>query len=422
MLIKKYLCKNCDIGFSCLFYVFISLISQLFLNSIAIRNSAKNYYIFLIFKEYFLSLRKISLRKISFMDNPFKFGSLVDAPYFTDRVKELDYIVQFLKSENHLILISPRRFGKSSLVKKAVKQTERPYIWLNMQSVLSKEDFAAKLLKALLNEYKLEKLKYYLRNFHVVPSVNMNPMTDEFTVSFQPSTDNGVTALEDVMDMLQKVSTPDRKLIVVLDEFQSILEIDKHLDRQLRAIMQEQVGINYIFLGSQESMMTDIFENVKSPFYHFGMLMRLSKIPYNDFKHFLTERLAEIGGSTLADEILSFTGCHPYYTQELAFAVWNNLAVDNQEKDVIHSSIEDIITIHDLDYERLWLNFNKTDKYVMVVISEGSNPVQDRKLPTSTLTSATLRLSKKGYIIRTEQYEIEDPFFKEWILKNVVRG
>lgn len=61
------------------------------------------------------------------MENPFKFGSLVDAPYFTDRVKELDYIVQFLKSENHLVLMSPRRLGKSSLVKKAVVQTQRPY-------------------------------------------------------------------------------------------------------------------------------------------------------------------------------------------------------------------------------------------------------------------------------------------------------
>ena len=358
------------------------------------------------------------------MENPFKFGSLVDSPYFTDRVKELDYIVQFLKSENHLILMSPRRFGKSSLVKKAVSEARRPFIWLNMQSVLSREDFAAKLLKAILKEYKFEKVKYYLRNFHVVPSVNMNPMTDEFSVSFQPSTDNGVTALEDVMDMLQKVSTPERKLIVVFDEFQSILEIDKHLDKQLRAIMQEQSGINYIFLGSQESMMTDIFENVKSPFYHFGMLMRLSKIPYEDFKEFIAERLAEVCsmGEMLSDEILSFTGCHPYYTQELAFAVWNNLCAGKAGDDIIHLSINDIIAIHDLDYERLWLNFNKTDKYVMVVICEGNNPVQDRKLPTSTLTSATLRLSKKGYIIRTEQYEIEDPFFKEWILKNVVRG
>lgn len=353
------------------------------------------------------------------MENPFKFGSLVDTPYFTDRVKELDYITQFLRSKNHLILISPRRFGKSSLVKKAVAQTGRPYIWLNMQSVLSKEDLAGKLLKALLNEYNLEKLKYYLRNFHVIPSVNMNPLTDEFTVTFTPSTDNGATAIEDVMNMLQKVSTPDRRLIVVFDEFQSILEIDNHLDKQMRAIMQEQTGINYIFLGSQESMMTDIFENVKSPFYHFGMLMRLSKIPYKDFKVFLTERLFD--NETIADKILAFTSCHPYYTQELAFAVWNKLESGCKE-DIIRQAINEIITIHDLDYERLWMNFNKTDKYVMAVVSEGNNPSQDKKLPTSTMTSATLRLAKKGYVIRTEQYEIEDPFFKEWILKNILKG
>ena len=328
------------------------------------------------------------------MENPFKFGSLVDAPYFTDRVKELNYIVQFLKSENHLVLMSPRRFGKSSLVKKAVAQTQRPYLWLNMQAVLSKEDFAAKLLKELLNQFKLEKMKHYLRNFRIVPSINMNPMTDELSVSFQPSTDNGTTAIEDVLNTIQKVSTPQNKLIVVFDEFQSILEIDKNMDKQLRSIMQEQTGINYIFLGSQESMMTDIFERVKSPFYHFGMLMRLNKIPYEDFKSYIADRMKDVSEqpTQIADEILAFTNCHPYYTQQLSFAVWNNLVAGKNE-DVLQLAIEDIITTHDLDYERLWLNFNKTDKYVMVSICEGNNPAQDRNQPTSTMTSALLRLT-----------------------------
>ena len=355
------------------------------------------------------------------MNNPFKFGSLVDAPYFTDRVRELEYIVQFLNSENHLILISPRRFGKSSLVKKAVTKTGRPYLWLNMQAVLSKEDLATKLLKAILNQYKFEKIKHFLRNFRVIPSVNINPMTDEMTVSFQPSADNGTTEIEDVMALLQKVSTADNKLIVVFDEFQSILEMDKNIDRQLRSIMQEQTGINYIFLGSQESMMSDIFESVKSPFYHFGMLMRLSKIPYADFKDYLTERLGPVTDNPeqLSDDILSFTGCHPYYTHELAFAVWNKLSMSKTEN-VLDVSINDIIATHDLDYERLWLNFNKTDKYAMMSICMGNNPVQDRKIPTSTMTSAILRLTKKGYIFRGNQYEVEDPFFCKWILRNML--
>ena len=355
------------------------------------------------------------------MNNPFKFGSLVDAPYFTDRVEELEYIVQFLKSENHLVLMSPRRFGKSSLVKKAVEKTQRPYIWLNMQSVFGKDDFAAKLLKALLKQYKLENIKYHIRNFRVIPSVNINPMTDEVSVSFQPMADNGTTAMEDVMAMLQKVSTPGNKLIVVFDEFQSILEVDKNMDKQLRAIMQEQTGVNYIFLGSQESMMTDIFERVKSPFYHFGMLMRLNKIPYDDFKEYLIDRFAPLTNDAglIADKILYITGCHPYYTQELAFTVWNNLSLGKDE-DIIRLAEEDIVATHDLDYERLWLNFNKTDKYVIISICCGKNPVQDRTVPTSTVTSAIVRLAKKGYIIRSDQYELEDPFFKMWIIRNMI--
>ena len=129
--------------------------------------------------------------------------------------------------------------------------------------------------------------------------------------------------------------------------------------------------------------------------------------------------LKDVAAGSPVASFNSFTSCHPYYTQQLSFAVWNNLVAGKNE-DVLQLAIEDIITTHDLDYERLWLNFNKTDKYVMVSICEGNNPAQDRNQPTSTMTSALLRLSKKGYIIRSDRYEIEDPFFRKWILKNMI--
>ncbi len=250
------------------------------------------------------------------MDNPFKFGTLVDEPYFTDRVEELARIGQFLKSENHLVLISPRRYGKSSLVRKAVRESGRPYVWVNMQQVLSREDFAAKLLKSIFKQYKMEKVKHFLRNFRVLPSVSVNPMTDEMSVTFQPA------VFEDSMALLGEVSSAEHRLVVVFDEFQDILEIDKHIDRELRAIMQEQANINYILLGSQESMMTDIFERPKSPFYHFGMLMRLNKIPQEDFLRYLQDRLSPVtvNSEEIARKILNFTDNHPYYTQQLASA------------------------------------------------------------------------------------------------------
>ena len=81
------------------------------------------------------------------MENPFKFGTIVEEEFFTDRVQEVEYISHFIDSANHLILISPRRFGKSSVVRKAVKQTKRPSISINLHEVVSVSDFAAKVLR-----------------------------------------------------------------------------------------------------------------------------------------------------------------------------------------------------------------------------------------------------------------------------------
>lgn len=353
------------------------------------------------------------------MQNPFKFGTLVDEPYFTDRTKELQSILQFLQSENHLILISPRRYGKSSLVSKAVGMTGRPCVWMNMQQVVSREDFAAKLLKSIFKQFKFEKVKYLLRNFRVMPTVSINPMTDAVSVSFQPLVDSSAV-FEDSLELLEKVSSPENKLIVVFDEFQDVLEIDKHIDKELRSIMQQQKGLNYIMLGSQESMMTDIFERPKSPFYHFGMLMRLNKIPREDFLAYIESRLAKITkkSTEIATGIIDFTGNHPYYSQQLAFTIWDMITLGEEDDNIIDKAIGDIVQAHDLDFERLWLTFNKTDQLVTRLTCQGTNPVQSRIMPTSTITSSIKRLVKKGYIIRLEKdkYTMEDPFFRRWII------
>ena len=89
------------------------------------------------------------------MENPFKFGSIVENEFFTDRVQEVAYIRQFIESRNHLVLISPRRFGKSSVVLKAVKQAKRQYITLNLQEITSVSDLAAKLLRELYRTHPL---------------------------------------------------------------------------------------------------------------------------------------------------------------------------------------------------------------------------------------------------------------------------
>ena len=351
------------------------------------------------------------------MENPFKFGTIVEEEYFTDRVKEVEFICQFIKSANHLILISPRRFGKSSVVTKALKQSGRKSITVNLQQVTSVADLSAKLLREFFKINPFERVRHLFTHFRIIPTLSTNALTGTMDVSFQPGVD-GNMLLEDVMSLLENAYKGKNRLVVVFDEFQEILELDSNLDKKMRAIMQTQNNINYILLGSQESMMTDIFERKKSPFYHFGQLMRLQKLPRQDFHRYLSERLASCFKDScdeLANEILDYTDCQPYYTQQLASNIWQIGMLQPETKDIIKTAVKQIVTTHGLDYERLWINFNRTNKWIMQRLALNA-PLQTGEQRTSTVYSALKRLQKDGYVIYSDRYEIEDPFFKEWII------
>lgn len=352
------------------------------------------------------------------MENPFKFGTIVEAEHFTDRKDEVRYLCEFFKSVNHLVLISPRRFGKSSLVAKAISQSERKSITVNIQQVTSVADLATKLLREFFKVHPLEKVRHMIKHFRIIPTLSTNALTGSMEVSFRPGVDSTML-LEDVMDLIEETHSEEDRIIIVLDEFQEILELEPRLDKKLRAIMQTQRHINYIILGSQESMMTDIFEKKKSPFYHFGQLMRLGKLPREDFHRYLTERLSNCftdDCAELANRILDYTGCHPYYTQQLASNVWQIKMLQPEEEHIIEAAIERIVTTHSLDYERLWMNFNRTNKWILQKLAS-DGILQTGEHRTSTIYSALKRLQRDGYVIYSNRYEIEDPFFREWIIK-----
>jgi len=356
--------------------------------------------------------------------NPFKFGSIVDEPYFTNRAEEIKKVKSILISENHLILISPRRFGKTSLIIKVIKEIAQPYIFLDLQLITNTEDFAAQLLKRIYRIYPFEKIKQIIKNFRVIPNISLNPMNNEVDISFQPVS-SGSVLVEDVFNLIDKISNKKEKLIVVIDEFQEIKKINKELDRQLRAIIQHHKNINYVFLGSQESLMRDIFEKKNSPFYHFGYLLPLDKIPYQDFLTYLTAGLKVVAANPdkTAEEILELTNSHPYYTQQLAFTVWELINSGRKSKNPFEESVSEIIRHHDMDYERLWNTINKTDKKILIGMSLSeiaplSSEFSKKYFPgaSSTIFSGLKRLAKSGLVIKTETgYEIDDPFFKRWI-------
>ena len=357
------------------------------------------------------------------MNNPFRFGSVVSGDYFTDREVEYERLSQIIAGRNHVIMIAPRRFGKTSLVNKVVANTNRPVLWLDLQLLTNTGDFANQLMKQLFKKYPFEKLKFMIRNFRIVPTLSVNPVTNNVEISFQPHTDSFVY-LEDVLNLIEKLGKEKSRPVVVFDEFQDLLSLDKSLDKRLRSVVQFHKNINYVFMGSSESMMKQIFEDKKSPFYHFGQLFTLDKILYSEFLNFLQSRFAAITRKApkISEEILAFSQCHPHYTQQLAFHVWMVLERKKYSENIVNETIASIILQHDNDFERLWSNFNNTDKKVLIEIAfEQANLLSAAALykhtsASSTIFSALKRLTTKGILIKTKKYEIDDPFFRKWIV------
>jgi len=226
--------------------------------------------------------------------------------------------------------------------------------------------------------------------------------------------------------MIDKLGSDGKKIVVVLDEFQDIFRIHAGLDRLLRAVMQNHKYINYIFMGSSESMIREIFKKKNSPFYRFGSLMTLGKIPVEKFSTFLEERLAGITKQykPVTGTILGITGCHPYYTQQLAFTVWELSGRSADAANIVESAANEIVQSHDNDYERLWNSLNRTDMMVLAGMSISAiSPLSDEfsKLygtgAVSTVFSTLLRLTQRGILIKEGSvYIIDDPFFKRWIV------
>lgn len=361
-------------------------------------------------------------------NNPFKFGTIVESAYFTNRIQEVKQLKSIINTDVHVIMISPRRFGKTSLIHKVISATKRPVISLDLQMMTSELDFAEQLLNRIHKTFPMQKFKSLIKAFRITPTISLNPISGETSIHFENRT-SGETAIEDVIDLLGKIASPGKKPIVVFDEFQSVRKIGKNLEHKMRALMQYHKHINYIFMGSQESMMRDIFEKHASPFYHFGTLFLLGKISENDFLQYLNNGFGiknsiKKKGKNMSQSILDMTKCHPYYTQQLAWHVWEMISNNNDTKDqAIINAVNSILMNHDRDYDRLWSSLNNTDKKVLIGLSmKAVLPTSSEFLlftgikSSSTAASSLERLVNNGTLLKLRtKYDIEDPFFKEWI-------
>ena len=273
------------------------------------------------------------------MEKAFVYGMSVEGENFTDREKETKRLKMDMENGINVILVSPRRIGKSSIVRKVMKEITDPKIkivFMDIYDCRSEYDFynrfASELLKqtATKTEQVIENVKKFL--IRLTPKIAFSPEPmSEFSLSLGITPQNYQP--EEILQLPEMIGQAQGVHVVVcIDEFQQIGEMPDTLtiQKRLRGIWQHQRNVSYCLFGSKKHLMTKLFQNRRMPFYQFGEMMFLEKIPTSDWVPFICSRFERQGkqiSEELAKRICETVEGNSSYVQQLA---WNVLAETEQ--------------------------------------------------------------------------------------------
>ena len=271
------------------------------------------------------------------MNAPFQYGTLATKDNFVDRVEDRAQLKGFLASHINVMLISPRRWGKSSLVKVAMEELQNEdkdirVCFIDAFSIGSEAEFYRTFASQVIAcastklERRIQDAKKFLTG--VVPQVVIKDDVTNFMafdVKFVPQE-------QDKMDILRLPETlavaKNIRMIVCIDEFQQLANLPgyKNMEGKMRSAWQQQQHVTYCLYGSKRHMMMDIFNNANSPFYRFGQMLFLNKIPKSEWMSFIIEAFEKTGkhiSEAFASQVCDVVECHSWYIQQLCYFIWN---------------------------------------------------------------------------------------------------
>ena len=282
------------------------------------------------------------------MKKPFVYGKSVDADNFTDRQKETKRLLANFCYGMNTIIISPRRMGKTSLVRKVQKSVQDPkvkVIYMDVYDCRSEYDFLNRFASVIIKETAgtIDKVLDTLREFlsRVTPRISYSPEPlNDFQLTL------GITprdfSPEEILNLPEVIAQKRNiNIVVCIDEFQQIGEFPDSVtvQKRMRGVWQHQKSTSYCMFGSKNHMMMKIFQNKRMPFFMFGEMMYLDKIPREEWIDFITEKFQQQGkkiSRDMAARICDTTQCHSSYVQQLS---WNVLL--EAGKEVTEQNIDD---------------------------------------------------------------------------------
>ena len=374
--------------------------------------------------------------------NPFNFGDLALDEGFTDREAELRELEADVRNGQNVVVFAPRRYGKTSLVWRAtqelVKRDEVLVAQVDLMRTATREQLAAKLAQALYEQVATpldrvrERAGEIFRGLRIRPVMTLDPQDGSLGFSFaagHPREDVNAT-LERLLELPAELAAErGRRVALVFDEFQQVIKLDPGLPALMRAVFQSQPDVSHVYLGSKRSLMEELFNDVNEPFWRSAKHIELGPIPVDAFAVFIAERFAGTGKeapAAVVDAVLAITWGHPYGTQELCYALWEETPLGAAATAAgLDAAMARVLRSENAYFTHVWEGASRAQRVVLQALAadppDAATSDEYRRrhgLPAPSSVQRALDALVTDELVAREgpgRYRIAEPFLAEWI-------
>ncbi len=373
------------------------------------------------------------------METPFVFGRIATGQNFTDREIETAQLADQFKSLINTIIISPRRWGKSSLVKRASEMAEQDdsalrICHLDLFNVRTEEEFYSQLANAVIKatSTRWDEAVDNVRNFfsRLVPKISIGAVPGS-DISIDFDWDDVKRSPDEILDLAEKIAVEKNlKIVISIDEIQNIAEFTNPdtFQKKLRTHWQRHQHVAYCLYGSKRHMMFEVFTESSKPFYKFGNLMFLNKIPAECLTSFFKKRFEETGkhiSDSAAGMITELTDCHPYYAQQLAQLSWLRTK-DCCDVSIVKDSFTSLVGQLSLLFVNMTESLtNQQLNYLHALLAGETAITSTQTMKKYGISSATAVSRSKEALIKADildnigsSISFQDPVYRYWLKYN----
>ncbi len=373
------------------------------------------------------------------IENPFVTNGYVGPEYFCDRTEETAMLTNLLTNGNNIALISPRRVGKTDLMRhcfqqKSIKDNYHCFL-IDIYATNSFHDFVSVFGKSILDTLKSKGRKAWESFLNALLSIRSEI---SFDINGNPVWGLGVGAMVPPQTTLDEIftylRTAEKHCMVAIDEFQQILYYNdnKNVEAALRTQIQQCSNANFIFAGSQRHLMSEMFLSPSRPFYQSVVPMSLGAIPMDRYWAFAEPQFAKKGNRKISYEVVAsvyqrFEGITANVQRIMNMLYMLTPKGEVCTTEMIDKAIDTYLQLSSAYYEELLRQMPEKQRNVFLAIAaEGQVKgissgkfVRKYNLPsTSSVVSAVKGLLEKDFITQNDSvYSIYDRFFQLWIEK-----